>query len=84
MIPKPYNTFWTFFYKEVVPEFTYSLAVCKNCGQKMKMQQSSTSSAWYHLKTKHPLDFVKLTKLAVEQEKKRAKDLKKIQKATAH
>ena len=77
-------SFELFFDKNVVPEFNYSLAVCKKCDQKMKVQQSSTSSAKYHLKTKHPLDFAKLTKLTAEQEEKRAGDLKKIQKATVY
>ena len=80
-MPKSNNVFWTFFDKEVVPEFNYSLAVCKKCGQKVKMQQSSTSNARHHLKTKHPLDFAKLTKLTAEQEEKRTKDLKEIQEA---
>ena len=78
-MPKFNNPFWTFFDLEVVAEFNYSLAVCEKCGQKMKMQQSSTSSATYHLKTKHPMDFAKLTKLTAEQDEKRAEDLKKIQ-----
>ena len=54
----------------------------KNCGQKKIMQQSSTSR--YHLKTKQPLDFSKLTKLTAEQEEKRGEDLKEIQEATVY
>ena len=65
-MPKSNNAFWTFFDKEIVPQFSYSLTVCKKCGQKMKMQQLSTSSARYHPKTKYPLDFAKLTKLTAE------------------
>ena len=45
----------------------------------MKTQQSSASSARYHLKTKQALDSAKITKLTAEQEEKRADDLKEIQ-----
>ena len=49
-MPKSNNAFWNFFDKEIVPKLDYPLAVCKKCGQKLKMQQSSTSCARYHLK----------------------------------
>ena len=88
-MPKSNNALWTFFDKEVVPEFNYLLTVCKKCGQKKMPKsenatQSSTSSVKHHLKTKHPFDFAKLTKLTAEQEEKRAEDLKEIQEATVH
>ena len=79
---KSNNAFWNFFDREIVPKLDYPLAVCKKCGQKLKMQQSSTSSARYHLKSKPPQDFAKLTKLMAEREEKRAEDLKEIHEAT--
>jgi len=80
-MPKSSNAFWNFFTKET-PADSPPLACCKKCGQKIKMYQSSTSTARYHLKTKHPLEFAKLTNMQADAEDARAEEMSEIRKAT--
>jgi len=57
------------------------MAKCNKCGVHIKMAQSSTSGARYHLKTKHPTLFADLTREMAEEKRTRAEELKEVQEA---
>lgn len=79
-MPRTCPTLWNFFTKIEEPN-KEPYAKCKKCGVLIKMAQSSTSGARYHLKTKHPLQFADLTREMAEVKRTRAEELKEVQDA---
>jgi len=80
-MPKQCPNFWNYFTKLVVTGDACPKAKCNKCGVHIKMAQSSTSGARYHLKTKHPTLFADLTREMAEEKRTRAEELKEVQEA---
>ena len=74
-MPKQATLFWNYFTKKG------ECAICKKCGASLKMSQASTSSARYHLRTKHPLTYSELTKLEAAVVVKKTEEAKEVAEA---